>query len=103
MTAISSSAARHAARTGKLVLTVRVTAPGRITASAFGRVGGKTRRVATTHHTFGAAGTANLTLNLSRSARAQLRRNKRLGLRIDVKNSQGLMRTAHVTLRRSSR
>ena len=99
VTGITRAAAKRAARTGRLVVLVRVTASGRIRASAFVR----TRRVATAGHTFGAAGSKHLTLRLSKAARAQLRRTGRLALRIDVTYSRGGKRTAHVTLRRSSR
>ena len=103
VSAISASAARKAARTGTLTLTVRANAAQRVTASAFGRVGGKLRRLATKQHTFGAAGVAHLTLTLSRSARTRIRSAKKLALRIDVTNLDGLRRTANVTLRRSSK
>jgi hypothetical protein len=103
VTGITRAAAKRAARTGRLVLLVRVSASGRIRASAFARLAGKTRRVATTTHTFGATGSKHLTLRLSRAARAQLRRSGRLTLRIDVTYSRGGKRTAHVTLRRSLR
>jgi hypothetical protein len=103
VTGITRAAANRAARTGRLVLLVRVTASGRIRASAFARLAGKTRRVATTSHAFGAAGSKHLTLRLSNAARAQLLRSGRLALRIDVTYSRGGKRTAHVTLRRSSR
>jgi hypothetical protein len=103
VTGISRAAAARAARTGRLVVLVRVTASGRIRASAFGRVNGITRRVARAAHTFGAAGSKHLTLRLSKSARAQLLRSGRLALRIDVTYSRGGKRTAHATLRRSSR
>ena len=100
---ISRAAAARAARTGRLVIVVHVTAAGRITAVAKGRVARKTRRVASTSHTFRGAGTARMTLKLSRAARAQLRRAGRLRLSIDVSYSVGDVRTAHVTLRRSSK
>jgi hypothetical protein len=103
VTGITRAAAARAARTGRLVVLVRVTASGRIRASAFARLAGKTRRVATARHTFGAAGSKHLTLRLSKAARAQLVRTGRLALRIDVTYSRGGKRTAHVTLRRSSR
>jgi hypothetical protein len=103
VTGISRAAAARAARTGRLVLLVRVTASGRIRASAFARIAGRTRRVATTSHTFAAAGSKHLVLRLSAAARAQLRRTGRLALRVDVTYSRGGKRTAHVTLRRSSR
>jgi hypothetical protein len=103
VTGITRTAARRAARTGRLVLLVRVTGSGRIRASAFARLAGRTRRVATATHTFGAAGSKHLTLRLSSAARAQLQRSGRLALRIDVTYSRGGKRTAHVTLRRSSR
>jgi hypothetical protein len=103
VTAISRSAAKTAARSGRLLLTVRSTAPGTITAGAFGRVSGTTRRVAKATHTFDDPGTAHMTLSLSKSARTQLRRHGRFALRIDVTNSDGLRKTAHVTLRRNSK
>ena len=100
---ISRAAAKQAARTGRLVLVVRVTAAGRIDAVASGRVGRKARRVASARHNYRGPGTARLTLKLSRAARAQLRKAGRLRLTIDVSYSEGDVRTAHVTLRRSSR
>ena len=103
VTGITRAAANRAARTGRLVVFVHVTASGRIRASAFARVNGTTRRVATTSHTFGAAGAKHLTLRLSKAARTQLLRTGRVALRIDVTYSRGGKRTAHVTLRRSSR
>jgi hypothetical protein len=99
VTGVTKAAARRAARTGRLVVFVHVTAAGKIRASAFA----KSRRVATAAHTFGAAGAKHLTLKLSKAARVQLRRTGRLSLRIDVTYSRGGKRTAHVTLRRSSR
>jgi hypothetical protein len=103
VTGITRAAAARAARTGRLIVLVRVTAAGRIRASAFAGVAGETRRVATAAQTFGAAGSKHLTLRLSHAARAQLLRTGRLALRIDVTYSRGGKRTAHVTLRRSSR
>ena len=59
--------------------------------------------MATATHTFGAAGAKHLTLKLSKTARAQMLRTGRLALRIDATYSRGGKRTAHLTLRRSSR
>jgi hypothetical protein len=103
VTGITRAAANRASRTGRLVVFVHVTASGRVRASAFAHVAGKTRRVATATHTFGAAGAKHLTLRLSKAARTQLLRTGRLALRIDVTYSRGGKRTAHVTLRRSAR
>lgn len=100
---ISRAAAERAARTGHIVLTIQVTASGRITAAAAGRIGRHMRRVASGRHRFGNAGAAHLTLRLSKTARARLRHHD-LRLRITVTYSRGgLKKVAHVTLRRSSR
>jgi hypothetical protein len=99
VTGITKAAAARAARTGRLVVFVHVTASGTTRVSAFANG----RRVATASHTFGAAGAKHLTLKLSKSARAQLLRSGRLALRIDATYSRGGKRTAHVTLHRSSR
>ena len=99
VTGIDKAAAKRAARTGKLVVFVHVTASGKVRVSAFA----KSRRVATATHTFGAAGAKHLTLKLSKTARAQMLRTGRLALRIDATYSRGGKRTAHLTLRRSSR
>jgi hypothetical protein len=99
VTGITKAAAKRAARTGRLVVFVHVTASGKVRVSGFS----KGRRVATATHTFRAAGAKHLTLRLSKAARAQLLRTRRLALRVDATYSRGGKRTAHVTLRRSSR
>jgi hypothetical protein len=101
---ISRAAAARFARTGRVTLTVRVTAPGRITAHAFARIARHDRRVGAASRALRHPQTAHVTLRLSKTARGLLRRHGRLSLRIEIRYSRGpLARVAHVTLRRSSR
>jgi len=101
---IGAAAARRAARSGRLTLSVRVTAPGSVSANATARLAGRWRRVGAATHRFARAGTAPLRMRLSHAARAHLRRHARLRLRIQATYSRGgLERQASVTLRRSGR
>jgi len=101
---ITRAAAARFARTGRVTLTVRVTAPGRVTAHAFARIARHDTRVGAASRAFRHAETGHMTVRLSRTARVRLRGHGRLALRIDTRYSRGpLERVAHVTLRRSSR
>jgi hypothetical protein len=101
---ISRAAAARTARSGKLHLRVRVSESGRISASAFARIGHRKRTVASASRRFSRAASGTLTLRLSRAARIYLQQHRRLRLQIRVTYSRGgLRRVAAVTLRGSSR
>lgn len=81
----SASALRTAGRRGRLVLRVTVTAPGALRATLRGRFPDrKTRTAAKASVTAKRAGTVQLTLRLSASARKVLRRKGRLALKLTV-------------------
>lgn len=80
VSSISAAARRSWARTGRTSLKVRVTAGARITATT--KLAGKT--VSTARATRSIPGTAKLTLKLSKSAKARLKRNGRLKLTVTV-------------------
>lgn len=89
--AFGATALRTAARRGRLLLPVRVNAPGTIKATLRGRVSGRrTTTVGRASATAKKAGTVRLTLRLSSAARRTLRRTGRLRLRLTVSYSAGL-------------
>jgi hypothetical protein len=71
-------------RSGRLVLTVSVTAPGEVVASASARLRGKAVAVARASGMLHQAGAMTLTLHLSRSARGQIARGQIHRLQISV-------------------
>ncbi|MDO8184186.1 hypothetical protein Q5424_00345 [Conexibacter sp. JD483] len=81
---ISSAAAKKAAKSGRLALSVRVNGAGRVSAAAFARVKGLDARVASASKSAKRSSTVKLSLALSRAARQQLRRTGKLKLRITV-------------------
>jgi hypothetical protein len=90
------------ARTGRLTLRVRLSEPGGVSARATARIGKRVRTVSSTSRTAGRAGTVELRLTLSRTARRRLQRQGRLRVTIAVRFSRtaGTQR-ATLTLRRA--
>jgi hypothetical protein len=90
------------ARTGRLTLRVRLSEPGRVSALATARIGKRVRTVSSTSRTAGRAGTVELRLTLSRTARRRLEQQGRLRVTIAVRFSRtaGTQRST-LTLRRA--
>jgi hypothetical protein len=85
---ISKSEQRRFARMGRVMLTVSVSAAGRISARARARLAGHFTTVASRSVRVRGGGTVRLTLKLSRAARRQLARHHRVTLRISVTYSR---------------
>jgi hypothetical protein len=97
--ALGSKKLARWARSGVVVLRVRVSDPGRLSARARGRLGKRIAVLAKASKRLGAGGTANLRLRLSHAALAELKRNGRLRLAIQVSYSRvDAIETVHVTL-----
>jgi hypothetical protein len=106
LTAVTASQRRTAVRTGRLVLGVRTTSGGQITATAFARVASakrarpKVRTVGSAKADVAKAGAGRLTLRLSRAARRQLKASRRLTITVRVRFSRTSDPvTARLTLR----
>ncbi|HEX2086292.1 MAG TPA: hypothetical protein VHF89_11465 [Solirubrobacteraceae bacterium] len=97
---VTVAALRRAARSGRLVIVLRAGAPGRVTAVLRARG----RALARGERTLPGAGTARLTLRLTRAARRALAGGRRVRLRLVVRH-EAVPRaaTARLTLRRTSR
>jgi hypothetical protein len=93
----SKKARRRAARTGTLAVAVRVSEAGKVRAVAKGRIGKRTRRVASKSVRVRKAGRARIKLRLNRAARQRLSRGKALKLSIKV-TSRGT-RSRSITVR----
>ncbi len=95
VTSISQAQRRRIARTGELTLTVRVSDAGRVVATVRGRVGTRTRTVASATRTALGGSVVKVPLRLSRGARAQLRRRGalRLDVRVRYSAARGVQRT----------
>lgn len=106
LTAITASQRRQAARTGRLVLKVRTSSGGRVTATVSARIAssrGTRRRVRTVGSAkvnVAKAGVGRLTLRLSPAARSQLRASRQLTITVRVRFSKTRDRaTERFTLR----
>ena len=99
----SAKARRRAARSGKLALRVRLSGPGRVTATARSRFGGKTRKVGKGSKRLSKAGRAVVRVKLNKAARKRLRRGRALVLTVSVAAPGALTRTVDVRLERAGR
>jgi hypothetical protein len=97
---LTAAALRRAVRTGRLVVTLRAGAPGRVTVVLRARG----RALARGERTLRAAGTARVTLRLTRAARRALARGRRVRVSL-VARHEAVPRaaTSRVTLRRAGR
>jgi hypothetical protein len=95
---LSARARRAAARKGRLVLSVRSSAVGMVSAVATGRIGRRARRVASGSVRLRQPGKAALTLRLSRPARRALGRGRALRLSVRVSASGVRARAMSVLL-----
>lgn len=95
---LSAKARRRASRTGRLVLSVRASGAGRVTAVARGRLGGRVRRVASRSVRLQAAGRAKLALRLSRIARRRLAAGRGLSVRVRISSAGARGRSMTVRL-----
>jgi hypothetical protein len=98
VSALSAKARKRASRTGNLVVSVRTTGAGRVSALAKGRIGKRVRRVAHKSIQVAKAGGVTLRLRLSRPARQQLKRGKALKLTIQVASPGARTRARTVRL-----
>jgi hypothetical protein len=94
----SKKARRRAARTGNLVVSVRVSEAGKVSAVAKGRIGKRTRRVARKSVQVRKAGKATLRLRLNRAARQRLKSGRSLNLSIQVRSPGARSRSMSVRL-----
>jgi hypothetical protein len=94
----STKALRSAARTGNLVVSVRTSEAGRVSAVAKGRIGKRTRRVARKSVQVREAGRARLRLRLNRAARQRLKSGRSLRLSIQVRSPGARSRSITVRL-----
>jgi hypothetical protein len=86
------------AKTGTLVLRVTADAAATVTATARAKIGGKARFVGKITTKLRRAGTAGLTLRLSRPARRELRKRHKLMVTVTVSMPGARSRAAHMTL-----
>jgi hypothetical protein len=94
---VSATQRRRLAQTGRLTLTVKTNTPGVLTAS--GTVTGLTGAMTPVRKTATAAGTLQLTVALSKKARARLAAHGRLSLRLTIRHSKvALSRTTTLAL-----
>jgi hypothetical protein len=95
---LSMKARRKAARSGNLVVSVRTSKAGKVSAVAKGRIGKRTQRVASKSVQVRKAGKARLKLRLNRAARQRLSRGKALNLSIQVRSPGARSRSMSVRL-----
>jgi hypothetical protein len=95
---LSAKARKKAARTGSFVVSVRTSKAGKVSAVAKGRIGKRTRRVASKSVRVRKAGKARLKLRLNRAARQRLSRGKALKLTIQVRSPGARSRSMTVRL-----
>ena len=95
---LGTKARRRAARTGVLVLSVRTSAPGRLTAVARARIGKRVRKIGRASTQARRAGKTKLTLRLNGLARRQLGREKSLKVTLRLTSPGAQMRTMTVRL-----
>ncbi len=97
--AVSAAQRARLVKTGRLALKVSATIAGAITARAYATLGGRTREVASGAVTVSAGGSRQLTLTLTKAARAALAARGRLSLRIEVSFTRaGPPKTIRLTL-----
>jgi hypothetical protein len=95
--AVSATQRRRLAQTGKLTLTVKTNTPGIVTVS--GTVTGLTGAITPIRKTAATPGTVQLTLSLSKKARARLAARGRLSMRLTVRHTKvALSRTTTLAL-----
>jgi NHL repeat len=99
----SARALRRAARRGVLTLRVRSSAAGRATVVSKARIGKRVRRVGGVRVTFGQAGAKTVKVRLSRLARKQLVRSRRLRLEVTVAAPEERRSSLSLILRRAGR
>jgi hypothetical protein len=94
---VSATQRRRLAQTGKLTLAVKTNSPGIVTVS--GSVTGLTGAITPIRKTAATAGTVQLTVSLSKKARARLATRGRLSMRLTVSHSKvALSRTITLAL-----
>jgi hypothetical protein len=82
---ITAAGRTELARRGRIVLTIKATAPGEATASATAKLHGRPTRVGQASVALAGSGKAVLVLRLSRAARIEVARRGALALRIEVR------------------
>lgn len=87
LASISAAERRKLARTGKLVLSVKVSRAGKLTAKATARIDGRSRTVAKATATATSAGTRRLTLRLALAARNALAAGRAMRVTVAVRFS----------------
>jgi hypothetical protein len=95
---ITAAQIKKLAKTGKLTLHVTVPGPGRLAAKALAKLGKVKRQVASSSLQVNAAGEVQLTLTLSKKARAELAKVGKLAVEIKV-SFASMTKTAHLTLK----
>jgi hypothetical protein len=85
---ISATQRRALASTGRVTLTVTASKPGVVAARATVTSAGKARSVAAARQSMAAASSVQLTLTLSKSARARLAAKRRLAVKVVVSHSR---------------
>jgi hypothetical protein len=95
---LSKKARRKAARTGNLVVSVRTSKAGKVSAVAKGRVGKRTQRVARKSVQVRKAGKARIKLRLNRAARQRLKSGRALRLTLRVSSQGARSRSMSVRL-----
>jgi hypothetical protein len=97
--ALSTAQRRVLARTGQVTVTVTANSPGTVTARVTTTIGGKPSRGAVARETMAQAGSVQLTLRLSKKARARLVAKRQLSIRVVVSHSKvALSRSATLRL-----
>jgi hypothetical protein len=96
-------ARRVAVRSGVLMVRARSNVAGVVRIVARARVGRKVRRVGRASHRFTQPGVARVRVRLSRAARKQLRRGRRLNVRLHVRFAGARPKSVKVALRRAGR
>jgi hypothetical protein len=96
--AVSASQRRRLAATGRVVLTIKASTPGVVSATATATVAGRSSQVGSAHQTMARAGTARLRVVLSKAARTRLKRVGRLTVGVVVEHSR-VAGTRSVTLK----
>jgi hypothetical protein len=97
---ISAAARATFARTGRLTVAVKLGIPTTVTATVRASIGRGLKTVASAHRTARRPGTVHLQLQLSKTARLALRRNKRLAVRVNVRRAGvATSQTTPMTLR----
>jgi hypothetical protein len=98
VSAPSARARRKASRTGRLVLLVRASSPGRVSVAVEAKVGKKVTRVGRASERVGEAGTVAIGVRLSSAARKRLRSGKGLRLTVEVRQAGARMRSISILL-----